>query len=143
MLWVRRWPANLDGCGNVGWWLSTVVKDARNRPEGAGFVSDKLEATTGFEPVIRVLKTPALPLGYVALLRRWCRGGDLNPYALSGTAPSRRRVYQFHHLGVHFMILIPRRARQQPSFRLGSGLVNIRLIPRAFEGLVEEVAELP
>ena len=29
----------------------------------------------------------------------WCRGGDLNPYALSGTAPSRRRVYQFHHLG--------------------------------------------
>ena len=29
----------------------------------------------------------------------WCRGGDLNPYALSGTAPSRRRVYLFHHLG--------------------------------------------
>ncbi len=23
----------------------------------------------------------------------------MNPYALSGTAPSRRRVYQFHHLG--------------------------------------------
>src|SRR3990170_950572 len=32
-------------------------------------------------------------------LRYWCRGGDLNPYALSGTAPSRRRVYLFHHLG--------------------------------------------
>lgn len=28
------------------------------------------EATTGFEPVIRVLQTRALPLGYVALLRR-------------------------------------------------------------------------
>ncbi len=26
-----------------------------------------MEATTGFEPVIRVLQTPALPLGYVAL----------------------------------------------------------------------------
>jgi hypothetical protein len=24
------------------------------------------EATTGFEPVMRVLQTPALPLGYVA-----------------------------------------------------------------------------
>ena len=23
----------------------------------------------------------------------------MNPYALSGTAPSRRRVYLFHHLG--------------------------------------------
>jgi hypothetical protein len=23
----------------------------------------------------------------------------LNPYALTGTAPSRRRVYLFHHLG--------------------------------------------
>src|SRR3990172_5829119 len=31
--------------------------------------------------------------------RRWCRGGDLNPYALTGTAPSRRRVYLFHPLG--------------------------------------------
>lgn len=28
------------------------------------------EATTGFEPVIRVLQTRALPLGYVALLCR-------------------------------------------------------------------------
>ena len=31
-----------------------------------GFVSEKLEATTGFEPVMGVLQTPALPLGYVA-----------------------------------------------------------------------------
>ena len=60
-----------------------------------------LEATGGFEPPIRVLQTPALPLGYVALSfpEGWCRGGDLNPYALTGTAPSRRRVYLFHHLG--------------------------------------------
>ena len=27
-----------------------------------------LEATAGFEPAIEVLQTPALPLGYVALL---------------------------------------------------------------------------
>ncbi len=33
-----------------------------------GSVSKKLEATTGFEPVMGVLQTPALPLGYVALL---------------------------------------------------------------------------
>ena len=29
----------------------------------------------------------------------WCRGGDLNSYGLSPTAPSRQRVYRFHHLG--------------------------------------------
>ena len=52
----------------------------------------------GFEPMMGVLQTPALPLGYVADWS-WCRGGDLNPYALTGTAPSRRRVYLFHHLG--------------------------------------------
>ncbi len=40
----------------------------------------RVEATTGFEPVIGVLQTPALPLGYVASVG-WCRGGDLNPYA--------------------------------------------------------------
>ena len=28
-----------------------------------------MEATTGFEPVMGVLQTPALPLGYVALDR--------------------------------------------------------------------------
>ena len=55
----------------------------------------------GFEPMMGVLQTPALPLGYVAAWS-WCRGGDLNPYALTGTAPSRRRVYQFHHLGIIF-----------------------------------------
>jgi hypothetical protein len=37
-------------------------KDAQNeRPYGVS-----LEATTGFEPVMGVLQTPALPLGYVA-----------------------------------------------------------------------------
>ena len=37
---------------------------------GHDFVSEKLEATTGFEPVMGVLQTPALPLGYVALPKR-------------------------------------------------------------------------
>ena len=35
-------------------------------PSGSRFASDGLEATTGFEPVMGVLQTPALPLGYVA-----------------------------------------------------------------------------
>ena len=30
-----------------------------------------LEATTRFELVIRVLQTHALPLGYVAILKKW------------------------------------------------------------------------
>jgi hypothetical protein len=34
---------------------------------GAGFQAELREATTGFEPVIRVLQTLALPLGHVAM----------------------------------------------------------------------------
>ena len=47
---------------------------------GEGFhlcVRGGLEATTGFEPVMGVLQTPALPLGYVA--RHTCAAGDENP----------------------------------------------------------------
>ena len=59
-----------------------------------------LEATGGFEPPNRGFADPRLrPLGYVAIFDFWCRGGDLNSYAFSGTAPSRQRVYRFHHLG--------------------------------------------
>ena len=52
---------------------------------------------------IKVLQTSALttwlrrPIFIDASL--WCRGGDLNSYGLSSTAPSRPRVYRFHHLG--------------------------------------------
>ena len=44
-----------------------------------------------------VLQTPAL----TSWPRRplWCRGGELNPYELALTAPSRQRVCRFHHLG--------------------------------------------
>src|SRR3989344_2276031 len=37
---------------------------------------------------------------------KWCRGQDSNLHTVSGTAPSRLRVYQFHHLGIrvyHFL----------------------------------------
>ncbi len=34
----------------------------------AGAEKIKLEAVTGFEPVVKVLQTSALPLGYTALL---------------------------------------------------------------------------
>jgi hypothetical protein len=30
-----------------------------------------------------------------------CPGRDLNPYKLALTAPSKLRVYQFHHPGGH------------------------------------------
>ena len=36
----------------------------------------------------------------------------MNPYALSGTAPSRRRVYLFHHLGSRAILIAPANARQ-------------------------------
>ncbi len=103
-------------------------------------LSSQLEATGGFEPPIGVLQTPALtswprrpswsgrrdsnprpppwqggalPLSHFRPCPSWCRGGDLNPYALSGTAPSRRRVYLFHHLGSSRFILhvLPRLTR--------------------------------
>ncbi len=31
--------------------------------------------------------------------KKWCRGRDSNPHRPKSTAPSRQRVYQFHHLG--------------------------------------------
>ena len=63
-----------------------------------------LEATGGFEPPNRGFADLRLsPLGYVALAvvsPSWCRGRDLNPHRRKPTAPSRPRVYQFHHLGL-------------------------------------------
>ncbi len=51
----------------------------------------------------------------------WCRGGDLNPYALTGTAPSRRRVYLFHHLGSTDYLSDPAgsRASTRPDLAVG------------------------
>jgi hypothetical protein len=67
-----------------------------------------LEAATGFEPVIKVLQTSALPLGYAALyclerktgfepatptLARWCSTTELLPQAgLAGFEPAHHGV---------------------------------------------------
>ncbi len=61
-----------------------------------------LEATGGLEPPNRGFAN--LRLNHLATSPRfarpnWCRGWDLNPHELTPTAPSRPRVYQFHHLG--------------------------------------------
>ena len=54
-----------------------------------------MEATTGFEPVMKVLQTSALPLGYVAPLEAPCTGwaaaGDAVRRALHASAPARTR----------------------------------------------------
>jgi hypothetical protein len=89
-----------------------------------------MEATGGFEPPIRVLQTPALTTWLrrlpfrLSLSKRWCRGGDLNPYALTGTAPSRRRVYLFHHLGSTNYLSDPAgsRASMRPDLSAGPHL---------------------
>ena len=54
------------------------VRRQENRPQ------ERFEATAGFEPAIRVLQTPALPLGYVATLPR----GNVPPIYASRGAPN-------------------------------------------------------
>ena len=81
--------------GSSDWW-----KDIKSRSLIGSGVFLKMEATGGFEPPNRGFADLRLsPLGYVALIRWWCRGRDLNPHGLTPTTPSRWRVYQFHHLG--------------------------------------------
>ena len=81
------------------------------RNDGSRPLLVEMEATGGFEPPNRGFADLRLsPLGYVAsvalctldryLRPGWCRGRDLNPHRLTPTAPSRPRVYQFHHLGL-------------------------------------------
>ena len=73
------------------------------KPDAACSAMGCLEATGGFEPPNRAFAE--LRLNHLAtsprtiLPRFWCRGGDLNSYGFAPTAPSRPRVYQFHHLG--------------------------------------------
>ena len=67
-----------------------------------------LEATGGLEPPNKAFAE--LRLNHLAtspsltiLSHLWCRGGDLNSYELTPTAPSRQRVYRFHHLGISIL----------------------------------------
>ena len=70
---------------------------------------DAMEATGGLEPPNRAFAELRLnhlatsPCLYCTIF--WCRGGDLNSYGFAPTAPSRPRVYQFHHLGSRRPIL--------------------------------------
>ena len=79
------------------------VRGAESVPDAACSALECLEATGGFEPPNRAFAE--LRLNHLAtsprtiLPRFWCRGGDLNSYGFAPTAPSRPRVYQFHHLG--------------------------------------------
>src|SRR6267143_1814784 len=57
-----------------------------------------------------------------------CPGRELNPYKLALTAPSKLRVYQFHHPGEGDAIL-PRSARfHGPTDRFPGGAVAPRLV---------------
>ena len=55
---------------------------------------------------LKVARLPIPPSGQIFFNhlsnQTWCPRGDSNPYGLSATATSRRRVYQFRHLGKVF-----------------------------------------
>ena len=53
---------------NCGINLTFLVKNVQKKPRKPKFSRVILEATIGFEPMIRVLQTRALPLGYVAIM---------------------------------------------------------------------------
>ena len=74
---------------------------SRKPPTRAASISRALEATTGFEPVMGVLQTPALPLGYVAL-------GARPPVRLAGR-PDNKHPPGGPGGRVGFISLVPRR----------------------------------
>jgi hypothetical protein len=59
---------------------------------------------TSMDVPASLVSDAAVAGGYLLVFRGLavvgCRRGDLNPHALSGTTPSRWRVYQFHHFGI-------------------------------------------
>ena len=80
-----------------------------------------MEATGGFEPPNRGFADPRLrPLGYVAPIAS-VRGAEeetRTPTAVTATAPSTLRVYQFHHLGSRRLM----RRRLRRNGRCATGL---------------------
>jgi hypothetical protein len=59
-----------------------------------------LEATGGFEPPMEVLQTSALTTWLRRLMYLLVPRAGFEPTQAMPTAPSRQRVYQFHHLGM-------------------------------------------
>ena len=80
-----------------------------------------MEATGGIEPPNRGFADPRL--NHLATspfhLAPWCREWDLNPHELTPTAPSRLRVYQFHHLGTADSNTISETKAALKGFRVG------------------------
>ena len=62
--------------------------------------------------------------------QKWCPGWDLNPHAF-GAAPSRRCVYQFHHLGIKYSMKYPKEVN----------LINQMLerIPKRYESVKDQM----
>ena len=60
--------------------------DTKPAPHGAGFASHSVEATTGFEPVIGVLQTPALTTWLRRLGSTTNKGGTTPPLVGSSGA---------------------------------------------------------
>ena len=110
----RRFWGHLSRAWAPGNWLSCVL----------GSVKEGLSATkrgkiwrrrADSNRRIEVLQTSALTTWLRRLVvvspgsrafhspAAWCRGWDLNPHRHTPTAPSRPRVYQFHHLGLTWM----------------------------------------
>ena len=54
------------GCGNEDFWAGLLLRGQACKVLVS--IDFFVEATAGFEPAIGVLQTPALPLGYVALI---------------------------------------------------------------------------
>ena len=76
--------------------MVTDFSGNKKSPKAFYFRGFHREATTGFEPVIRVLQTHALPLGYVAIYANsslsWTRTND--------TAVNSRVLYRLSYQGI-------------------------------------------
>ena len=91
-----------------------------------------MEATGGFEPPNRGFADPRLrPLGYVAPIAS-VRGAEeetRTPTAVTATAPSTLRVYQFHHLGFETLDAPPPEEKRQMRYRVEvSGLIIVNAL---------------
>ena len=67
----------------------------------------------------------------------------MNPYALSGTAPSRRRVYLFHHLGSPRSILHVLPVLTRPGYLVvDGGLRSGERLVQTIHGRAQQLLDL-